>query len=125
MNTGIKERHDEAAYAANRAELPPDWSGLLTQAVDDLSRIAQAEIRLLGAHFAASIETAIRDAFAAAVIAAALLCAEACLVVALILLLHHWLQWWLAAGAAGGAMLIAGLTLQLTIRRGAGNPNAR
>ncbi len=112
------DRRDAAGATPARPDSLPEWSSLLGRAVDDLARIAQAEIRLLGVHLAASLEAALQSALATVMVAAAMLCAEVCLVAALILLLHHWMQWWMAAAAAGGSMLITALLLQLTIRGG-------
>jgi Putative Actinobacterial Holin-X, holin superfamily III len=88
-----------------------DWPVLLGKAIDDISRIAHAEIRLLGLHLAASIENAIDDALTVMMASAAVMCALLCFVAALIMLLRLWLAWWLAFGLAGVAMLIVGLSL--------------
>jgi hypothetical protein len=89
----------------------PDWPTLFGKAIDDISRIAQAEIRLLELRLTSSMETAIYQALATLIASSALLCALLCLVAALIMLFHRWLDWWLAFGIAGVVMLIAGVLL--------------
>ncbi|HKV54312.1 MAG TPA: phage holin family protein [Candidatus Binataceae bacterium] len=97
--------------------MSPDWPTLLGQAIDDLSRVAQAEIRLIELHFTAALENVIQDAMAMLIVATALLCAEGCFVAALILLIHQWLQWWIALAIAGAIMVISGVGLRIAIGR--------
>jgi len=96
---------EEPAHSAN-------WSTLIGKAIDDVSRIAQAEIRLLGIHVSASVEGAIESILPILVAAAIIIGAEACLLTALVLLIHQWLQWWMAFGIAGIVALLAGLAIQ-------------
>lgn len=91
---------------------PANWSTLIGKAIDDVSRIAQAEIHLLGVHMSASVEGAIESILPILVAAAIIIGAEVCLLAALVLLIHQWLQWWMAFGITGIAALLAGVAIQ-------------
>jgi hypothetical protein len=70
----------------------PNWTTLLGRAVDDVSRILQAEIHLFEAHLSAFGETAIKDALATLIVLSIFAVGGTCLVGAAIVLLHRWLQ---------------------------------
>jgi hypothetical protein len=94
----------------------PTWTTLLSRAVDDVSRILQAEIRLLEAHLSAFGEIAIKDALATLIVLSIFVVGGTCLVGAAIVLLHRWLQeWWSAFALAGGALLAVGIGFWLML----------
>ena len=105
-----------AIAASHHNDTSPNWSTLLGKAIDDVSRIAQAEIRLLGVHINASVEKAIESILPILLACALFIGAEACLLAAAVLLLHHWLPWWISFGVAGLAALMVGFVLVAVVR---------
>jgi len=104
--------HRGTLTVTDDAATSPNWSSLLGKAIDDVSRIAQAEIRLLGVQMNASVEGAIESVLPILVASAIFVGAEACLLAAAVLLLHQWLPWWIAFAVAGIAALVIGLVLR-------------
>jgi putative superfamily III holin-X len=100
-----------------RANVPENWPTLLSRAVDDVSRVIHAEMRLFEAHLAASAESLVENASVALIVLATFIIAEICIVTAAILLLHQWLPWWLSLGLAGTTIFAAGLVLWHTAIR--------
>jgi putative superfamily III holin-X len=94
-----------------RASVPENWPTLLSRAVDDVSRVLHAEMRLLEAHLAVSAEALVANASVALIVLATFIIAEICIVTAVIVLLHEWLSWWLSLGLAGTTIFAAGLLL--------------
>ena len=89
-----------------------NWSTLLGKAIDDVSRIASAEIRLLGIQISASVEGAVESILPIMIAAAIFIGAEACLLAAVVLLLHKWFEWWISFGATGlGALIVGALII--------------
>ena len=94
----------------------PNWPTLLGRAVDDVSRILQAEIHLFEAHLRAVVETAIKNAVATLIVLSTFVAGGTCFVGAAIVLLHRWLQeWWIAFTLAGGMLLAVGIGLWLAL----------
>jgi putative superfamily III holin-X len=94
----------------------PNWPTLLGRAVDDVSRIVQAEIHLFEAHLSAFVETAIKNALAMLIVLSMFVVGGTCFVGAAIVLLHRWLQeWWIAFALAGGVFLAVAIGLWLAL----------
>ncbi|MGH7932627.1 MAG: phage holin family protein [Candidatus Binataceae bacterium] len=108
---------EKAVWRSAETNLP-DWPALAARAVDDLSRIAEAEIRL----FEVGLRDALKDEIdrilklivALAAIGYGVLCVFAAVILLLHQLLHHW---WMAFALAGALLLIAGIALVLTLAR--------
>ena len=96
---------------------PPDWSTLASRAIDDVARMAQAEIHLAEASLRASLKETVTETFAMLAVAGFLFAAGICLLAALILLLHHYVEWWLAFALSGGVCVILGAVVALIARR--------
>jgi hypothetical protein len=94
----------------------PDWSTLAARAIDDVARMAQAEIHLAEASFRASLKESVNDAFAMLAVGCFLAAAGVCLLAALILLLHQWFAWWLAFALTGCASATIGVAVILVSR---------
>jgi Putative Actinobacterial Holin-X, holin superfamily III len=96
-----------------KARIPENWPTLLGRAVDDVSRVVHAELRLFEAQLAVSAEALVENASVALIVFATFIIAETCIVAAAILLLHQWLQsWWLPLGLVGTAIFAGGLALR-------------
>jgi hypothetical protein len=94
------------------AHVPDNWPSLLGRAVDDVSRVVHAEMRLFEAQLAVSAEARVENASVALIVLATFIIAEICIVTAVIVLLHQWLlSWWLSLGLAGTTTFAAGLLL--------------
>lgn len=94
----------------------PNWPTLVGRAVDDVSRILQAEIHLFEAHLSAFVETAIRNTLATLIVLSAFVVGGTCFVGAAIVLLHRWLQeWWIAFALLGGALFAVGIGFWLAL----------
>ena len=97
---------------SEKAPIPENWPTLLGRAVDDVSRVVHAEMRLFEAHLAASAEALVENAYVALIVLATFVIAEICIGAAAILLLHQWLlSWWLSLGLLGTTTFAAGLVL--------------
>jgi hypothetical protein len=96
---------------------PPDWSTLASRAIDDVARMAQAEIHLAEASLRASLRETVNETFAMLAVAGFLVAGGICLLAALILLLHLYFEWWLAFALSGGASAIIGAIVALVARR--------
>jgi putative superfamily III holin-X len=105
--------HENYFTDRENARVPENWPTLLGRAVDDVSRVVHAEMRLFEAQLAVSAEALVENASLALTLFATFIIAEICLVSAAILLLHKWLlSWWLSLGLTGIAIFGAGLALR-------------
>jgi len=106
--------NDRAAIVTSNDTASQNWSTLLGKAIDDVSRIASAEIRLLGVQLTASVEGAVQSFLPIILAAAIFIGAEACLLAAVVLVLHKWFEWWISCGATGlGALIVGALIVGL------------
>jgi hypothetical protein len=94
-----------------------DWPALVARAVDDLSRIVQAEIRLAEIRTRATFESGVNYLLGTTVILGLLICAAICTLAAVILLLHQWLDWWLSFEICGVTTLITAIILRFILAR--------
>jgi hypothetical protein len=90
--------------------LPP-WPTLIGRAVEDLSSIVHAEVRLLELGVKNTVQQEIDRAIMAALALATLLLGFGCLTAAAILCLHEALRapWWIAFAIVGGVALVGGV----------------
>jgi preprotein translocase subunit SecY len=99
-------------------ETYPDWSTLVGQAVDDVSRILHSETQLLQINLSAALKVQIDYALAGLAMVAAFICAAICILAALILLLHQSFQsrdgipWWQAFAVGALFMFVVGIAIQ-------------
>ena len=94
----------------------PNWPTLLGRAVDDVSRILQAEIHLFEAHLSALVETAIKNALVMLIVLSTFVVGGTCFAGAAIVLLQRWLQEWsIAFALAGGLLFAVGIGLWLVL----------
>jgi hypothetical protein len=84
-----------------KTRIPENWPTLLGRAVDDVSRVVHAEMRLFEAHLAASAEALVENASVALIVFATFIIAEICYC--------HGRD--LPLGLAGTAIVVAGLGL--------------
>ncbi|HJU29488.1 MAG TPA: phage holin family protein [Candidatus Binataceae bacterium] len=100
---------DEVTRNRTPAGLPAEWPALVSRAVNDVSRILQAEIRLaeLGIKnvIEDSIERAIKAALALTMLGLGAVCAVAAAIVGLQVVLG---QLWAAFAVVAGAAIICG-----------------
>jgi hypothetical protein len=116
----VEQQHENSADR-EKARIPENWPTLLGRAVDDVSRVVHAEMRLFEAHFSASAEALVENASVALIVFATFIIAEICIVTAAIFLLHQWLlSWWLPLGLAGTATFAAGLAAIRLSKKAAG-----
>jgi hypothetical protein len=104
------ERTDEIAHEGDRGGSEPEWQELVARAVNDLSRILHAEIRLAELGIKRLIEQEIERALKMVIALGFLLCAAACTVGAAIIGLHLLLGlWWAAFAVAATASGLTGM----------------
>jgi hypothetical protein len=97
---------------------PPEWPVLVSKAVEDISRIVRAEVRLVQLEVRDVAEREIDRALKATIALALIICGAICAIAATILLLQFLLgMWWLAFGIVAGLALGAGLTVWLITSR--------
>ncbi len=102
-----------------RGGIPSDWPTLVSRAVNDISRILQAEIRLVELGIKNVVEQEIDRALKAALALTMLMLGAVCGVAAAIVGLHALLGIWWAAFAivAGASIGGGGALLMLSLRR--------
>jgi hypothetical protein len=106
------ERATEIISEPHRADSEPQWPELVSRAINDLSRIVHAEIRLIELGIKRLIEQEIERSLKVALALGFLLCAAICAVSATVIGLHALLGLWWAAFAIVAvlsALLGAGL----------------
>ena len=104
----------------------PDWATLITEAVNEVTRILRSEANLIRISFGVTVRTEVNYALAVLAMAGALMCVGICALAAFIVFLHqshpdlNWqgLAWWQALSA--GAILM--VVVALIIRGIAGRP---
>lgn len=111
----MEDNREQLVLPDEQGEASMNWSALFSRAVDDISKIIEAEIHLFEARFSAAVLQAIRQAITAVMMSAAMLVGGLCVIASMILLLHQWLAWWLAFGIVGAVVLIAGVTIPLIV----------
>jgi Flp pilus assembly protein TadB len=85
-----------------------DWSDLIRQAVDDLSRIFHSEAEILQTRLGESINAGLNRSAEVVALLALFLWSIGCLLLGVILFLHLWLPLWSAFGVVGlGTMSVA------------------
>jgi hypothetical protein len=108
----------EYERSRNRAAAPPEWPVLVSKAVDDISRILRAEIRLAQLSVKDVVEREIDRAMKAIIALVMIICGTICAIAAAILLLQVVLDsWWLAFAIVAALGLGSGVTLWLLIGR--------
>ena len=107
--------HDPHAAAAVPS---PDWTAVVSHAVEGLGRIVRAEIGLFELALRSGLEAQL---YRAALLMAALVAASfgaLCLLAALVLLLHRWSGvWWIAFAATGALAMVIALAVSLAAGR--------
>jgi len=85
-----------------------DWSDLIRQAVDDLSRIFHSEAEILQTRLGESINAGLNRSAEVVALLVLFLWSIGCLLLGVILFLHLWLPLWSAFGVVGlGTMSVA------------------
>ena len=99
-------------------EAHPDWTTLVAQAVDDVSRVLHAEADLLQINLVAALRAQIDYAAAIFAMVAAFICATICALAGLILFLHqsflqwHGFPWWQAFAVGAFLMFVVGFIIR-------------
>ena len=83
-----------------------DWSALVGRALEDLGRIARAEMHLFQAEFELGLDRAVDRMIGGLILIVAGCAGWVCIIAALVLGLHRYLMWW-EAFAVGGLVTIA------------------
>ena len=118
---------EEKRFVVNGAQdRHPDWATLITDAVDEVTRILRSEANVIRVSIGASLRAEVNYALAVLAMAGALMCAGVCALAAFIVFLHqshadlNWqgLAWWQSFSA--GAILM--VVVALIIRAIAGRP---
>jgi hypothetical protein len=109
----MTEKH--ALTAKEPSGIHEDWSTLIAQAADDVSRIVQSEIHLFETTFRSALEGQINYALAGLAIVAVMICGTLCALAALILYAHQWLQWWQACAVGAFTMLAVAGVIRATV----------
>ena|ERR1700691_2459708 len=97
------------------AEGTPNWPELLSKTIDDLSRIARAEMELLVLKLGLLLEAQTDKIAGVVILVVALSYGASFLLVGIVLLIHLWLAWWLSFLITGAAIIIAGVLLRMTM----------
>jgi len=124
MRTDAME--EKRAVVNGAQDRHPDWATLITEAVDEVTRILRSEANLIRISFGVALRAEVNYALAVLAMAGASMCAGICALAALIVFLHqshpdlNWqgLAWWQALSA--GAILM--VVVALIIRGIAGRP---
>src|SRR5271166_6139681 len=101
------------------AEITPNWPELISRTIDDLSRIARAEMELLVVKLGLLLEAQTDKIAAVLILVVALLYGSLFLLVGIVLLIHLWLAWWLSCLITGTAVVVAGALLQMAMKAAA------
>lgn len=94
---------------------PPNWPGLISKTVDDLSTIAKTEMQLFEARLQRVIEAQTEKI---AGILGLLVCAaygSLFFLAGILLLIHLWLAWWLSCLITGFAVGCAGIVIYMAM----------
>lgn len=96
-----------------------DWSTLLTRAIDDITRIAQSEARLVTAGIRNALAEQIDRIFAFAATGALMAAGALCLIAAAIMFLHEFamLPWWQSFGITALALFAVGIAIAMFASR--------
>ena len=97
------------------AEETPNWPHLLSKTVDDLTRIARTEMEILETKLGLLLEAQTNKIAGMLLLVVALSYGSLFLLGGIVLLLHLWLPWWLSFLITGAVIVIAGVTLQMTM----------
>jgi hypothetical protein len=93
----------------------PNWPKLLSDTVDDLSRILRIDIELLELKFKRRLEAQIEKVVGVLILLVALIYGSLFLLGGAILLLHWWLAWWLSMLITGSVIVIMGIVVQMRL----------
>jgi hypothetical protein len=104
----------------------PDWATLITEAVDEVTRILRSEAELIRISLGAALKAEVKYALATLAMAGALICAGVCALAALIVFLHQshpdldWpgLAWWQSFGIGAILMVVVALIIRSIAGRG-------
>lgn len=112
------QRVNEIVAESRSHSSDAQWSELVSRAVNDLSRIVHAEIRLAELGIKSLIEQEIDRSLKVAIAFGFLLCAVVCTVGAALIGLHAWLGlWWAAFGIVAAISGVAGMGFFWSARR--------
>ena len=115
------EAMEEKRVVVNGAQdRHPDWATLITDAVDEVTRILRSEANLIRVSFGAALRAEVNYALAVLAMTGALMCAGICALAALIAFLHqshvylNWqgLAWWQALSAGAILMVVVALIIR-------------
>ncbi len=90
----------------------PNWPELLARTVDDLSKVASTEIKLLEATLKRLIESQTDKIVGMLALVVAFGYGSLFLLGGIVLLIHLWLAWWLAFLITGIAICSLGIAFQ-------------
>ena len=98
----------------------PDWATLITEALDEVTRIVRSEADLVRISFGATFKAEVDYALAALVMTGTPICAGICALAAVIAFLHQshpylsWqgLPWWQALGAGAILMVVVVMVIR-------------
>ncbi len=111
------EQVNEIAREDQSRSADPQWPELVSRAVNDLSRIVHAEIRLASLGFRGLMEQEIDRAVKIAIALVLLVCAAVCAVGAAVIGLHVLLGlWWAAFAVVAAVSGVAGVIFFLLAR---------
>jgi hypothetical protein len=112
------EQGNEIARTRERDGSEAEWPALVSRAVNDLSRIVHAEIRLAELGIKSLIEQETDRAVKMTLALGLFLCAAVCSVGAAVIGLHEVLGlWWAAFAVVAGASAIGGIGLFVWAKR--------
>jgi hypothetical protein len=114
------ENRPAPGQARNRVSRYTDWSELLTHVLDDMTRIADLEARLLEVQLLNALDVAMDRALHQWVSGLLWLIGGLCLLSALIVLLQKWFPLWQSLALGGAVAIVAGLAVWLPMLRKAG-----
>jgi Putative Actinobacterial Holin-X, holin superfamily III len=100
-------------------EVSPNWPQPLSKTIDDLSRIARTEMKLLVAKLGLLLEAQTDKIAGVLFLIVALSYGSLFLLGGIVLLIHLWLAWWLSFLITGAAIVIAGVFFQMTMKAAA------
>jgi hypothetical protein len=109
------DAQNQRQHEAVVQEHHPNWPELLSQTVDDLSRIGRTEIELLETRLKHLIEAQTDNIAGALVLVVALTYGSLFLLGGLVLLIHLWLAWWRSFLIVGLVISSAGVVFQKQI----------
>jgi Putative Actinobacterial Holin-X, holin superfamily III len=113
-NEARVRRVDSAAVSVVET---PDWAALIGRAVDDLARIARAELSLFEIKLRAVADAELNRAFAGIVTISLSIAAAIFLLLAIVFGLNERMPLWAACGCTGAIALVAAVTLRSIMMR--------